>query len=117
MERAAPLITKHRLETNLIEKCWRDPEFRAEVMKDPKGMLEVFLGWSLPPNFEVIVRQDDAQTLHFAIPPPPGDSAELSDAELERVAGGTEVWIAGAAATVSAIVAATVSVEVKGSQW
>jgi hypothetical protein len=86
-------------------------------MKDPKGMLEVFLGRSLPPEFEVIIRQDDAQTLHFAIPPASGNSAELSDAELERVAGGTELWIAADAVTVSAIVAATVSVEVKGSQW
>jgi Nitrile hydratase, alpha chain len=94
MSAAAPAITKHTLESNLIEKCWKDPEFRREVLKDPKGMLEAFLGKTLPTNLQVIIHEEDEKTLHFAIPPPPTNATELSDEELERVAGGTEFFIA-----------------------
>jgi hypothetical protein len=86
---AAPAITKHQLESNLIEKCWKDPKFRSEVLKNPKGMLEALLGKSLPPDFKVVIHEEDAKTLHLALPPAPANTAELSDEELEKVAGGT----------------------------
>jgi len=94
MSAAAPAITKHQLETNLIEKCWKEPEFREKVLKDPKGMLEAFLGKSLPSDFKVVIHQEDANTLHLALPPAPSNVTELSDDELERVAGGTELVVA-----------------------
>ena len=45
---AAPVATRQQLETALIEKCWKDPAFRKEVVSDPKGMLEKHLGRKLP---------------------------------------------------------------------
>jgi hypothetical protein len=45
---AAPVATRQQLETALIEKCWKDPAFRKEVVSDPKGMLEKHLGRELP---------------------------------------------------------------------
>lgn len=88
---AAEPLTKRTLENNLIEKCWKDPQFREDVLKDPKGMFEAYIGKSLPPDFKVIIHEEDANTLHLAIPPAPSNVTELSDDELERVAGGTEV--------------------------
>ena len=40
MASAASVNTRRALETRLIEKAWKDPEFRKEVVRDPKGMLE-----------------------------------------------------------------------------
>lgn len=37
-------VTRRELETALIEKCWKDPEFKKVVVNDPKGMLERHTG-------------------------------------------------------------------------
>jgi hypothetical protein len=117
---AGPAITKHALETSLIERCWKDSEFRNEVLKDPKGMLEAFLGRSLPPDFNVIVHEEDAKTLHFALPPAPVNASELSDEDLERVAGGTEFFVAVlVTATVASVILSVAgdAPSQKGAAW
>src|SRR5215472_16659226 len=89
METQSP--TKRDLETALIEKCWKDPEFKKAVVRDPRGMLEQHTGRKLPPNVKIFIHEDDPNTLHFSIPPAPSNIAELSDEDLEKVAGGTDV--------------------------
>jgi hypothetical protein len=96
MTSATPHVTKRDLETRLIEKAWKDQEFRRNVVTDPKGVLEKQLGRPLPPNLKIFIHEEDANTLHFSIPATPGTMDELSDEELERVAGGTEVAFATA---------------------
>jgi len=95
------LDTKRVLETQLIQKAWKEPEFRKQVVRDPKGMLEKQLGKKLPENLKIYIHEEDANTLHFTVPPAPTNLAELSDEELEKVAGGTEM--------VSAIVSAVIA--------
>ena len=91
---AAPSLTKRDVETALIEKCWKDPEFKREVVKDPKGMLERHIGQKLPADLKIFIHEEDASTLHFSLPPAPSNTAELSDEDLEKVAGGTELILA-----------------------
>src|SRR5215469_16007413 len=98
---AAPSLTKRDVETALIEKCWKDPEFKREVAKDPKGMLERHIGQKLPAALKIFIHEEDANTLHFSLPPAPSNAAELSDADLEKVAGGTEVIVATATIAVA----------------
>jgi len=86
METQTP--SRRGLETALIEKCWKDPEFKREVVKDPKGMLERHTGKKLPPELKIFIYEEDANTLHFSIPLAPAKLAELSEEQLERVAGG-----------------------------
>jgi hypothetical protein len=89
----AQAATRRDLETALIEKCWKDSDFKKQVMSDPKGMLERHTGQKLPTQVKIFIHEEDANTLHFSIPPAPSNLTELSDADLEKVAGGTDVWL------------------------
>ena len=95
--------TRHDLQTALIEKCWKDPEFKKAVVSDPKGMLERHSGEKLPAQMKIFVHEEDANTLHFSIPVAPSNLTELSDADLERVAGGTDIIATGIATVVTVI--------------
>jgi Nitrile hydratase, alpha chain len=95
----APSVTRRDLETALIEKCWKDPDFKKRVVSDPKGMLERHIGQKLPSEVKIFIHEEDTNTLHFSIPPPPANVTELSDEDLERVAGGTDVVITAAVTT------------------
>jgi hypothetical protein len=86
-------FTRRDLETALIEKCWKDSEFKRQVLSDPKGMLERHTGQKLPAPVKIFIHEEDANTLHFSIPPAPSNLSELSDDDLEKVAGGTDVLI------------------------
>ncbi len=91
MAQAESALTKRDMETALIEKCWRDPNFMKDVVSDPKGTIEKALGQKLPEQVKIFVHPEDAQTLHFSLPPTPASVTELSDEDLEKVAGGTEI--------------------------
>src|SRR5215469_9120212 len=82
----AQVFTRRDLETQLIEKCWKDAEFKRQVVSDPKGMFERHAGQKLPAQVKIFIHEEDANTLHFSIPLAPTNLTELSDAELERVA-------------------------------
>ena len=78
------------MERRLIEKSSEDEAFRRRLMEDPKGAVEQELGTRLPEGVEVRVVQESAQTIYLVLPSasPIGGGAELSDSELEGVAGG-----------------------------
>jgi hypothetical protein len=112
--------TRRDLETALIEKCWKDPEFKKAVVSDPKGMLERHTGQKLPPQMKIIIHEEDANTLHLSIPPAPGNVTELSDEDLEKVAGGTEIVAAALLITLGVEVGSGIAAGVdaaRGNPW
>jgi hypothetical protein len=109
-------FTRRDLETALIEKCWKDAEFKRQVISDTKGMLERHTGQKLPAQLKIFVHKEDANTLHYSIPPAPANLTELSDADLEQVAGGTLLTIAITAGVASAGVSVATAAATK-YQW
>lgn len=91
-----PTLTRRNLETALIEKCWKDADFKKRVVSDPKGMLEHHIGRKLPAQLKIVIHEEDVNTLHFSIPPTPSNVTELSDDDLDQVAGGTDLLVTGA---------------------
>ena len=115
-----PALKRRDLETRLIEKFWKDPDFRKEVVRDPKHLLEKHLGTKLPEQVKIYVHEEDANTLHFSIPSAPSNVSELSDEDLGKVAGGTEfvlglaVVLATAGAAVTAVGSAAAVLKTEG---
>jgi hypothetical protein len=98
---------KFQMEAALIRKCSEDAEFRAKVLADPKGMLEEAFGRKLPENVSIYIHEENLTTLHFCVPPSRESlQEELTDEQLEQVAGGTGlVTVVTFLATASAITA------------
>ncbi len=105
----SPSSVRRDLETALIEKCWKDSQFQKAIVSDPRSVIEKHTGQKLPQNLKIVIHEEDTNTLHFSIPPAPANVAELSDDDLEKVAGGTEVGFA-----VSAIMATAMAVAAGG---
>ncbi len=72
------------MRTHLTEKAAEDAGFRAQLVADPKGILNQEFGITVPDNVNVVVHESDMQTVHLALPPSPA----LNEEQLEAIAAG-----------------------------
>ncbi len=79
--------TRQELESNLVAKAWQDDAFKQQLMSDPKSAIAE-AGLSLPDDIKVEVIEETNRTFYLVIPQPPSQVDELSEADLESVAGG-----------------------------
>jgi hypothetical protein len=77
------------LEQRLVARSLEDESFRQELLADPKAVLEQELGIRLPGEVQVQAVEETADTIYLVLPSasPSGEGGELSDRELETVAG------------------------------
>jgi hypothetical protein len=68
----------------IIAEAMADADFKRKLMADPAGTLRE-RGIAVPEGTEVVVVEDTSDRRTLVIPPTPG---ELTDAQLESVAGG-----------------------------
>jgi hypothetical protein len=88
MAEAEPTLTRHDLEAKIVKHCWEDDEFRREFTADPAGAFVKHLqvpAASLP---KIVIHEEPAGTWHIVLPLRPANADELSERDLERVAGG-----------------------------
>jgi hypothetical protein len=83
------------VERRLMERSSEDESFRRRLIEDPKGAVEEELGTRLPEGVRVVTLEESADTIYLVLPGAPmagREGVELSDRELESVAGGIEPW-------------------------
>ena len=81
------------IERRLVERSLQDESLRQELLSDPKAAVEQELGTRLPEGVRVVAVEETADTIYLVLPSTSaaGEGGELSDQELETVAGGWDV--------------------------
>ena len=81
---------REQMERRLVERSLQDDAFRRRLLEEPKRTVEEELGTRLPEGVRVVAVEESAQTIYLRLPStsPLGEGGELSDRELEAVAGG-----------------------------
>ena len=81
------LFQRKQLETVLLARAVTDGAFRKKFLADPKGTLKATIGVDLG-KIKVVVMEETADTVYVSLPPMAAKEGELSDEQLEAVAGG-----------------------------
>ena len=79
------------MERRLIERSLQDDAFRQGLLAEPRAAVEEELGTRLPEEVRVVVVEETADTVYLVLPvrsTEAQEAGELSDRELEAVAGG-----------------------------
>jgi hypothetical protein len=76
------------LNGQIVARAQQDPAYRQALLADPRAALEQAFGHELPPNLRVQVIEQAPDTIYLLLPPAAQASGELSEAELDAVAGG-----------------------------
>ena len=66
----------------------KNAEYKKNLLTNPKSVVSAQLGQDLPDSLAIKVVEDSAEVMHMVLPYVPEEGAELSDADLEMVAGG-----------------------------
>ena len=105
-------LTRHDLEAKIVKRCWEDDEFRNEFTSDPVATAVKYL--EMPANSlpRIVVHEEPPGSWHIVLPAKPDNVGELSEADLEKVAGGISPTVFVVA---SAAVATIASVAVSGA--
>ena len=113
--KAQPL-SRRELEEKIVARAWTDDEFRRKFVADPKGQFEARLGTRLPDSLKMTVHEETPDSLHFVIPQkPPQNLDELSDEDLEKVAGGVDAFMGATLAVTMA--SAMVYAAMSNGKW
>jgi hypothetical protein len=88
------LDQKKELQHLIIEKAMKDMQFREQLLRNPGDTIEAELGFKLPSTLRLTVLEEKPDTFFLVLPhaDAEGTDRELSEAELETVAGGYNVW-------------------------
>ena len=84
--------SRAEMEQRLVQRSLEDDVFRQQLLADPRAIIERELGTQLPEEVTVVAVEESADTIYLVLPSasPIGAGGELSDRELESVAGGWE---------------------------
>ena len=77
--------------SQLIARCWADEGFKQKVLADPAATLRAE-GLELPADLSYVAHENTEKVVHLVIPAKPTD---LSDEDLDHVAGGIIVACGG----------------------
>ena len=104
-------LTRREIQAKIAKKTWQDEAFRAEFLADPAAAFVKYSGVPAAHLPRIVVHEEQPGAWHIVLPAKPPGAGELSDEELEKIAGGTDIITVGVSMVVTAVVsAASVSI-------
>ncbi len=82
----------------VVARAWADDDFKQRLLADPAAVLQAE-GMAVPPGVELRAVENTDKVTYLMLPPKP--SAELSDEQLDQLAGGDTASSAATAGTIS----------------
>ncbi len=87
--------SRKEMEAEMIAKAWKDEGYKKELLSNPKKVIGREFRITFPEQTNVQVLEENPSTLYFVLPMRPDlSAAELSEEQLEVVAGGglADAW-------------------------
>jgi hypothetical protein len=82
--------TRKDIESHIIAKAWKNEAFKQELLTNSKAVINKEFGIELPDELNVSVYEENPTSLYFVLPlRPQTEGQEVSQEELESIAGGT----------------------------
>ena len=81
-------MTRGEMQDLLAKFSAENPEYRQALLDNPKDVVAQQFQITIPGNVEINVVEDSASTIHIVLPHSVDTGEELSDEDLEQVAGG-----------------------------
>jgi hypothetical protein len=80
------------MERRIVQRSLQDESFRRRLLEDPRAAVEEELGSRLPEDVQVRTVEETADTIYLVLPSasPIVEGSELSEKDLESVAGGAD---------------------------
>jgi hypothetical protein len=79
---------REELEANIVNRALKDEKFMQQLIVNPKSCIESELGISLPVSLKITVLEEKTDEIYLVLPAFHSPGTELSETELESVAGG-----------------------------
>lgn len=96
----------------IVARAWADDTFKSRLLSDPTAVLREE-GIDVPEGIEIRAVENTDKVAYLTLPPTP--SEELSDEELESVAGGSTASTAGTGGSVATICGTASSASTAGT--
>lgn len=94
-DRIRALLSKRmEWELELILKAWEDEDFQKRLVEDPHAVIGEHLGQDIPGSVKINVHEDEPGEITLVVPVKPKmaeSSEELTEQDLDKVAGGIGV--------------------------
>jgi len=83
------IVSRKDVREALVRTALKDEAFRESLVANPKLAVERALGTKLPEDMQVVVLQETDEKMFIVLPMQlPFETGDLTDAELEEIAGG-----------------------------
>ncbi len=102
--------TRKDIEARIIAKAWKDEAYKQKLLSNSKSVIGQEFNVQLPKEVSVQVMEENPTSLYFVLPARPEIfGQEISDEQLQAIAGGASVDLVKIAAATASYVAASVS--------